>query len=268
MNICSNGFLSFTSTTTTYTNGNIPDPTAPNDILALFWDDMNPSAAGNIYHYYDSANDRFIVEYNGVPHWNTTSYNTAQVILYSSGKIVYQYQTVGSSTVNTATVGIENSDGSDASLVIKDAAYLKDNLAIQFQATPEWLSLDTTSGTISGNSSLQIAATCDASELELGVYTADMVVTTNDPDEPTTIIPVTFTVTNIVAPEVPANIVTSISGLDLVVDWDVSANATSYDVYSSDDPYGTFTLVTNVGTNQYTVPADQAKLFYYIVAKN
>ena len=71
-----------------------------------------------------------------------------------------------------------------------------------------------------------------------------------------------------IIPEVPANIVTSISGTDLVVDWDVSADATGYDVYSSDDPYGTFTFVTSVGTNQYTVAADQAKLFYYIVATN
>lgn len=69
-------------------------------------------------------------------------------------------------------------------------------------------------------------------------------------------------------PQAPLNLVTSIVGSNLVIDWDVSANATSYDIYSSDDPYGTFDFVTNVGTNQYTIAADQAKLFYYIVAKN
>ena len=78
---------------------------------------------------------------------------------------------------------------------------------------------------------------------------------------------ITGTITSL-PPDVPANIVTSIVGSNLVVDWDVSSGATSYDVYSSDDPYGTFTFVTNVGTNQYTVAANQAKLFYYIVAKN
>lgn len=64
------------------------------------------------------------------------------------------------------------------------------------------------------------------------------------------------------------NIVTNISGSDLVIDWDVVEGATGYDVYSSDDPYGTFTFAASVGTNQYTVAADQAKLFYYIVATN
>ncbi|MBN2788814.1 MAG: C10 family peptidase [Candidatus Delongbacteria bacterium] len=71
-----------------------------------------------------------------------------------------------------------------------------------------------------------------------------------------------------VIPEVPANVVTSIVGSNLVIDWDVSADATGYDVYSSDDPYGTFTFTASVGTNQYTVAASQAKLFYYIIATN
>ena len=66
----------------------------------------------------------------------------------------------------------------------------------------------------------------------------------------------------------PSNLVTSISTGNLIIDWDVSTDATGYDVYSSDDPFGTFTFVTTVGTNQYTVAADQAKLFYYIVATN
>nr|MDA3884479.1 hypothetical protein [Candidatus Delongbacteria bacterium] len=57
-------------------------------------------------------------------------------------------------------------------------------------------------------------------------------------------------------------------GTDLVIDWDDSADATGYDVYSSDDPYGTFTLVTGVTPSTYTVPASQAKLFYQIIATN
>ncbi|NOR46327.1 MAG: hypothetical protein GQ534_12135, partial [Candidatus Delongbacteria bacterium] len=68
------------------------------------------------------------------------------------------------------------------------------------------------------------------------------------------------------SPTIPANVVTSISGTDLVIDWDDSANATGYDVYSSDDPYGAFAFVTSVVASTYTVAADQSKLFYYIIA--
>jgi len=233
--ICSNGFLSFTSTATSYTNGNIPDTATPNDIIALFWDDLNPSSSGNIYYYADAANDRFIVSYIGVPHFGTTSYNTGQVIIYSSGKIVYQYQEVGASTVSTCTVGIENVDGTDGSLVIKDAAYLKANLAIQFQATPEWLSLNSTSGSIVGVGSDNITATCDATELESGVYTADIIIGSNDPDEATKILPVTFTVSDQVLPP-SAPVLTSPTNTSTITDqtptfnWNDVSGAESYTI--------------------------------------
>ena len=71
-----------------------------------------------------------------------------------------------------------------------------------------------------------------------------------------------------VTPGVPSNVVTSISGTNLVIDWDAAANATSYDVYSAGDPYGTFTFEANVLTNQYAVPYTTLKKFYYIVSKN
>lgn len=245
--ICSNGFLSFTSTVTAYTNGNIPDTATPNDVLALFWDDMNPTAGGSIYYYADSANGRFIVSYIGIPHYSTTSYNTAQVIIYSSGKIVYQYQEVGASTVSTCTVGIENVDGTDGLLVIKDAAYLKANLAIQFQATPEWLSLNSTSGSIVGVGSNNITATCDATDLEAGVYTADIIIGSNDPDEATKILPVTFTVTD--APPAYPDITVSAAQIDAAA-----------------EPEGTDTDSFNIG-NAGTADLNYTISQEYVVAK-
>ncbi|RLC46097.1 MAG: hypothetical protein DRI23_12755, partial [Candidatus Cloacimonadota bacterium] len=262
----SNGFLMFTAPTAdAYTNATIPTAGHPDGILAAFWDDLDGSSQGTV-HYKQVGSD-FIVQYTNWPDYGSSNGNTFQIVLSSSGSVLFQYNSM-TGDMSSCTVGIESPDGSDGSLATYNAAYLKDSFAVKFSATPEWLSLDKTSGTVSGFGSDTIASTCDATGLELGVYTADMVVTSNDPDESSVTIPVTFTVTNVVAPDVPANIVTSIVGSNLVVDWDVSSGATSYDVYSSDDPYGTFTFVTNVGTNQYTVAANQAKLFYYIVAKN
>jgi hypothetical protein len=147
-----------------------------------------------------------------------------------------------------------------------------DNVIVQAEEVPyTWLTVNSaTSGTVSVSGSDNISITCDATGLVEGVYTADITITSDDPDEPNKVLPVEFTVAagGPVIPAVPANVVTSISGTDLVIDWDVSADATGYDVYGSDDPYGTFSLITSVGTNQYTVPADQSKIFYYIVATN
>jgi hypothetical protein len=72
-----------------------------------------------------------------------------------------------------------------------------------------------------------------------------------------------------ITPAVPANLTTSIVSGNVYVNWDDSADATSYDVYSSADPYGTFTLLTNVTNSEYTyTPGTNTKMFFYIVAKN
>ncbi|MBN2789187.1 MAG: carboxypeptidase regulatory-like domain-containing protein [Candidatus Delongbacteria bacterium] len=68
--------------------------------------------------------------------------------------------------------------------------------------------------------------------------------------------------------DAPVNVVTSISGSTLTLDWDAVNNATYYLVYASDDPYGEFTLTSMVTTNSYNVDVSVAKLFYYIVASN
>ncbi|MFA7123825.1 MAG: hypothetical protein WC212_07290, partial [Candidatus Delongbacteria bacterium] len=133
-----------------------------------------------------------------------------------------------------------------------------------------WLTIDSpASGTVASSGSNPINYTCDAAGMTEGVYNAEITVASNDPDEPSKVIPVEFTVfQSTIIPGVPSNVVTSISGTNLVIDWDAAADATSYDVYSADDPYGTFTFETNVGTNQYVVPASVAKKFYYIISKN
>lgn len=79
---------------------------------------------------------------------------------------------------------------------------------------------------------------------------------------------VEYTVPEMIIPVIPANVVTSISGTELVIDWAISVDATSYDVYSSNDPYSGFAFEANVATNQYVTPYNDAKKFYYIVAKN
>jgi hypothetical protein len=67
----------------------------------------------------------------------------------------------------------------------------------------------------------------------------------------------------------PTGLTATPSGTNILVNWNDVAGATSYDVYSSADPYGTFTLLTNVAVSEYTyAPGTNTKLFFYIVAKN
>lgn len=266
-----NGALTFTGSSVPSANASIPNSSAPNALLALFWDDLNCSAAqsGDVYYYYDSANSRFIVEYNNIVTYGTTKGNTFQVILKSDGNIIFQYKTM-SGTLTSCTVGIENEAGSVGSLVKYNSTYIKNSLAIEFNPNllPEWLTVNPLSGSIAQSGSNVITATANSTGLELGYYYANLIITSNDPDEPSLTLPVKLSVSNAVIPGTPSNVVTSISGSNLVVDWAVSAGATSYDVYSSDTPYGTFTFVTNVTTNQYIVAYTSSRKFYYIIAKN
>jgi hypothetical protein len=193
--IADNGTLTFNAESVPYTNVTIPNSATANAIISPYWDDLDCGSAssGDVYYYHDTANARFIVEYNSIVNYSNSTTNTFQVLLYENGRIVFQYKTMNGS-LTSCTVGIETSAGTVGSLVTYNTAYLKNNFAIQFQATPEWLSLNSTSGTINGTGSSQITATCSAAGLELGVYTAEIIIGSNDPDEATKTLPVTFTV--------------------------------------------------------------------------
>lgn len=54
----------------------------------------------------------------------------------------------------------------------------------------------------------------------------------------------------------------------LILQWNDVEGATGYDVYSSDDPYGTFNFEISVTISEYEINSVNSKKFYYIVAKN
>lgn len=66
----------------------------------------------------------------------------------------------------------------------------------------------------------------------------------------------------------PANIAIVQNGSNLEISWDAVPGATGYDIYSSTDPYGTFTLdVTGTLIGEtWTAPNTGTKMFYYVKA--
>ncbi|HAQ62668.1 TPA: hypothetical protein DCR49_11860 [Candidatus Delongbacteria bacterium] len=58
------------------------------------------------------------------------------------------------------------------------------------------------------------------------------------------------------------------SGSTVTLSWNAVSGSTSYDVYSADEPYGSYTLLTNVTGTSYATSATNAKKFYYVKAKN
>jgi hypothetical protein len=158
--------------------------------VAPFWDDLDFILGGSAYRYSNNS-DSLVISYISVPHFNIGGPYTFQIIILSDGTITFQYQTINEPS-NSATVGIQNANGSVGLQVVYNDIYLHNNLAIRI--TPSWLRPSPTSGTIIAGEQTQIAVTLDAGSLTAGTYTGTIVITSNDPDTPTINVPVTLLV--------------------------------------------------------------------------
>ena len=110
--VCSNGWASFTSTSTAYSNASIPNTAEPNNLVAPLWDDLYPPGGGVIYYYYDQANSRFIIEWDNVMSYvSPRTPQKFEVILYPNGDMDFMYHTIQAPCVNANTAGKENGTG-------------------------------------------------------------------------------------------------------------------------------------------------------------
>jgi len=187
--LCSNGFVTFTSTSTSWGNDPIPDNSEPNNLLAGFWDDLNPTYGGHVYRY--ESNDSVIVTWDNIQHYGSGGPYTFQIIILANGTVTYQYNNMVS-RIDEATIGIENADGTIGLQVAYNQPYVQNDLAIRF--TRSWLSASPEFGTIMPDVTDSVMITFDGSWLDLGDYTGTITVDGSDiyHNEPTVTIPVTL----------------------------------------------------------------------------
>jgi hypothetical protein len=152
----------------------------------VLWNDLYVTQ-GSVYTHYDAA--RFVISYIGVPRLSAGSPQTFQVILYPSGRIVYQYLTCTGTWDTDATVGIQNATGSDGLTVEYNAAYLHNNLAVELGTMPDFLTVTPVAGTVPAGDSLDLTVTFDATDLSEGDYRAELSINSNDPVESTVLVP-------------------------------------------------------------------------------
>ena len=122
-----------------WVNQPIPTDSLPNGIIAVFWDDLDPLPApgdGDLSHYHDAANGRYIIEWNNVSHYlPNTNHATAQLIIYdqatrptltNDNEFVVQFQSldyVGDPNDADATVGCEDYEGDDGLQIVYGGQY-------------------------------------------------------------------------------------------------------------------------------------------------
>ena len=192
VNVCSNGWLSFTNTTTDLTNDPLPNSGAPENLLAVFWDDLDPDITPiRLFRHNDGT--RFILSYVGVPRYSSGGPYTFQVILYPNGTIVYQYLDMQGTRVNEATIGIQNGAKNDGLTVVHNNVYVHNNLAIEFSIIPTYMTVSPTSGTIPAGGSAVLNVDFDTQGLFGGEYHGSIRIASNDPDEGALLVPTALT---------------------------------------------------------------------------
>jgi hypothetical protein len=101
-----------------YDNTGLPNASAPRATVFANWDDLYPGYgdSGYVYWHHDSANHRFVVEYDSVAYWNPRArrdkfevifYDTTVASPTGDNVIVAQYMTAAGFV--SSTVGIQDS---------------------------------------------------------------------------------------------------------------------------------------------------------------
>ena len=124
LSICSNGWIAFgESKMINWRNWSLPAAGSPDAMVAVFWDDLVQTGSNRVYHWFDEAEHRYIVQWSRMQN-ATHGQQTCQVILYDpefyptlsrDGIIVCQYLEVANNDMvrNYATLGIQSPDGTD-----------------------------------------------------------------------------------------------------------------------------------------------------------
>ncbi|WP_337865971.1 T9SS type A sorting domain-containing protein, partial [Ignavibacterium sp.] len=186
--LSTNGFLSFTALTVSYfTNGTIPNAALPNNVIAPFWDDLDGRTQGTVHYLQEPG--KLTIQFTNWQKYSGTGSLTFQVVLYSSGKIMFYYNNMNA-TLNSATVGIENSTGTDGLQIAYNANYVHNTMAVKIEAAPEWLINNIFSGTVYNGNSMAIQLTFKTEDYPLGSYSMDVVISSNDPLTPSVTVPV------------------------------------------------------------------------------
>ena len=193
--VSTNGYITFGEDGVDYSNDPIPSPFQPNDLIAIFWDDLNGSSA-DFYYYYDEENGAFIVQYSNFPFFNGQGNLNFQAHLFENGDIMFYYDEMDGS-LYSSTIGIENREATDGLQVIYNGNYLSSYHAIKISYNAPWVELDKWQGEIAENSPETITVNFPQNFLPSNVYSATIRVHTNDPNNTIVDIPLTVDITTV-----------------------------------------------------------------------
>ena len=204
--ICTNGWLSFTSTATTFdAPASLPSSTTPENLLAPFMTDLYLRADSSV-HYRTIDPQTFVISFiDVVIYTKRNDPNPArfsfQAVLRADGRILFQYQKISDLT-QTRIVGIQNA-GRTLGTTVALPSPVGGLVGRVYQFTPPvgWLTNLSPPNSSSAGSSLpagtstSVTATINTTGLTAGQnYTANITFNSNDSNNPTRLVPFALTV--------------------------------------------------------------------------
>lgn len=233
--ISANGWVSFTSAAigaTSYTNASLPNSTAPENLLACWWDDQSPQRAGTNIRRWTNNADSFVVSFQNIQSYQNNGLYNYEIILTADGGITYQYGNMGTNRLESATIGVQNNDRTKGITVIYNGAYIVDNLAVKFCPSPAVQTIPISGVVAAGDEqvvTLRLSSCC----LPDGATLANLRFTSNAPATPVLDLPVTIDSGLQPNPVAVGDLTIVIIEGGAQLNWSAAANTDFYSVWSS-----------------------------------
>lgn len=201
VNVCTNGFVSFTAASTNYSNVSLPSASAPRTAIAVVWRDWYVDTNASVrWKLVDP--DTLAITWNDIHVYGQSSQRASfQLLLKRSGAIIIQVKSFNTSSL-VYSLGVQNSAGNTGYQLVRNpsTAYIPvssaaSNFAVQIAPMKPWLSISPSAGAVPGGTFGDFLLGFDATGFPPGVSpTANLVLTTNDVAQPSVNLPVTMAV--------------------------------------------------------------------------
>lgn len=175
--ISPNGWIGFGDDNPGYENLSIPNESAPSPAIFAFWDDLNPinsesspDMSGRVKYF--SNGERLVISYTDITQWGDDSPYSFQIVLYKNGHIDINYASM-SGDRTSATIGIQNENGTIGQQIIYNDTYVHNFLGVSFQQSPLWASIDSQndlSNVLSDQQSESHIIEINGNQMDIGYY--------------------------------------------------------------------------------------------------
>lgn len=196
--VCTNGWATFMGGwLTTGDNLSIPNEMVPNDLMAVFWDDLTFEYGGEAYFYSNNI-DSAVITWQDVRAADNSGEYTFQLILTAPNTVTYQYADMGDNNPDNCSIGIENHYATIGLEAAYNSSYLHDSMTVSFNLGEsnalDWITIDPANGTVPAESNLSIPIIFNAEGLDAGTYNATIRILTNDFENMESYIPVVMSI--------------------------------------------------------------------------